>query len=254
MPLMKKPRSTLLAGLAFCLFALSGCASRVVNPALIPVDELHAQATAAFEAGRYGDAIPLLEGFVTYHLGDPRAPQALFNLAQAHMARREFVSAASYFQRLATDFPANPLNVDARMGSCEAYVRLSPRAPLDQEYTRAALGHCESVAMLFPGTPQGEQASEYVTEMQERLAEKIFDTGAFYQRRRALDAAVIYFTDVVTNYPQTSFAPQALARLVEAYDVLGYVEDAEEARTRLLRQYPESPEARTVRGTTSAAQ
>jgi outer membrane protein assembly factor BamD len=232
----------------------SACGPRMMNPALLPADELYERGSAAFEARRFGDAIPLLDGFVTYHLGDPRAPQALFNLAQAHMARREFVSAATQYQRLATDFPTHPLAVEARMGSCDAYVRLSPRPQLDQEYTRAALGHCESVAVGYPGTPQGEAAAAHVAEMRERLAEKIFANGAFYQRRRALDAAVIYFTDVVTRYPETSFAPRALARLVETYGVLGYVEDAEQARTRLVREYPNSPEAQVVRGTGPAAQ
>jgi outer membrane protein assembly factor BamD (BamD/ComL family) len=57
---------------------------------------------------------------------------------------------------------------------------------------------------------------------------------------------VVYFEEVVTEYPDTTIAPGALEQLVETYSRLGYVEDAEDARERLLREYPQSPEAQAM--------
>ena len=93
---------------------------------------------------------------------------------------------------------------------------------------------------------QGAQAAEYLQELRDKLAEKVYNSGRFYVRRQALDAAVVYFREVVDNFPQTRFAPMALESLVETYDRLGYVEEAEAQRERLLRDYPESPEAQEV--------
>jgi TolA-binding protein len=57
---------------------------------------------------------------------------------------------------------------------------------------------------------------------------------------------VIYFNDTVNGWPETPWAPAALARVVEAYTRIGYREEADQARQRLLRDFPQSPEARTA--------
>jgi outer membrane protein assembly factor BamD len=240
-------------GFALCLLLLVGCASRRVDPRTLAPDDLYTRATAAYDERDYGEAIPFLQAFVEQHLGDPRAPDALMRLGRAHMARREYVSAASYFQRLAEAFPSSPLNLDARFAICESYVRLSPKPQLDQEYTRAALEHCGSVTTGFPGTTQAEGARTHVAQLREKLAEKAYQNGLFYQRRRAYDSAVIYFGDVVEEYPETSAAPNALRRLLDVYGVLGYVEEAAQTRERLLREYPNAPSAQGLPAADSAS-
>ena len=226
---------------------LGGCGSRQPRLASLGPDPLFEGGIAAYEAENYGRAIQYLERFSEAHLGDPRVPRARLALGRARMARGDYLLAALDFQRLATDFPSDTLAPEARFGICEAYNRLSPKPVLDQEYTRAAIEHCESVANLYPGTPEAQQAGEQVAELRERLAEKAYENGLFYFKRRAFDAAVIYFEDVAEQYPATSYAPAALLKLMESYDRIGYVEEATEARERLLGQYPESPEAQGLR-------
>ena len=164
-------------------------------------------------------------------------------LGRSHMARRDYVSAAAQFQRLAESFPSSPLNLEARFAICDSYVRLSPKPVLDQEYTRAALEHCGAVATNYPGTTEAESARTHVAQLREKLAEKAYQNGLYYQRRRAFDAAVIYFGDVLEEYPETPLAPSALRKLYDVYTVLGYVEEAGQARERLLREYPNAPGA-----------
>ena len=233
-------------GTALFLLLLTGCASRRVDPRTLAPDDIWTRASVEYEQGDYGAAIPFLEAFVEQHLGDPRAPEALMRLGRAHAARREYISAASYFQRLAEDFPSSTFNLEARYSICTSYLRLSPKPQLDQEYTRAALDHCGSVATNYPGTAQGDSSRVHVAGLRTKLAEKVYQNGLFYQRRRAYDSAVIYFTDVVEEYPETGFAPQALRKLIEVYGVLGYVEEVAETRPRLLRDYPNDPAAQDL--------
>jgi len=222
---------------------LSGCATRHVPPAQMGADVQFQRGVEAFETGRHARAVEFLQPFVIQNVGDPRVPEALYTLARSHFARREWVSAASEFQRLANEFPTHQYALPSRLGTCEAYANLSPRPQLDQEYTVAALIHCEDLARNFPGTPQAETASAHVREMRHKLAQKEFETGMFYFRRGALDASVIYFQRALEEYPDTTFAPSALLRLHEVYTRIGYVEEAQEVRDRLLRDYPQSPEA-----------
>lgn len=228
------------------LALLAGCATTQENPATWGADVLYERATTAFEERDYSEATRLLEAFVQTYLADPRAPEARLMLGRAHMERNEYLTAATHFQRLVTDFPSSPLALTARLATCEAYREISPRPQLDQEYTRAAILHCQAVAEYYPGTPEAEQSQEYVDELRAKLARKVYENGMFYVRRNAFDAAIVYFQQVLDQFPETNVAPAALARMVEVYSQIGYVEEAEAARERLLQQYPQSEEARSV--------
>lgn len=238
-------RAVLLTALA--LAVLGGCSSR--GPLLheLGPEDLYERAQRDFDAGRWEDAILAAERFVTVYLGHPQMEQARYIIAQANFNRRQYVTAAAEFTRLATDFPRGRYAEEARFKACQSYYNLSPSIQLDQEYTEAALDHCEALVRLFPAGEYTPQAREMVTELRDKLAEKVFIGGEFYFRRRAYDSAILYFEEVVEQHPGTSVAPNALLRLVQAYNAIGYTEEAREAKERLLRQYPDSEAAREVR-------
>lgn len=233
--------------LLVALFA-SGCTSRTIPPARLEPDVLFQQGTEAFQAERYGRAVELLSAFVQTHIGDPRVPEARLMLGRAYVGRGEHLLAANEFQRLATDFPSDPRAADARLLTCEAYSELSPRPERDQEYTRVAITHCESVITLYPQTDRAARAAALVAELREKLAQKAYNTGLFYFRRGSYDAALVYLNEAVNQYPETTVAPAALLRVVQSYDRMGYEEEEAEARARLQRDYPQSPEALGLAG------
>jgi outer membrane protein assembly factor BamD len=223
--------------------SVPGCAMFRTPPPLT-VESAYAQGMAAYTAGQYGRSAELLAQFVPNAAADPRLKGALMALGRSYLETRQYVSATAQFLRVATEFARDPEASDARFGLCDAYHRLSPRPQLDPEYTTAAITYCESFASIYPGTPQAQQAQQWVAEMRGKLAEKAYGNGHFYFRRGLYDAAVVYFNDVVTQFPETPWAATALLRLTEAYDRMGYREERTATRERLLREYPQSPEAR----------
>lgn len=225
--------------------ALSGC-SVFRTPPPLTTESAYTQGMAAYEAGRYRRAAELLSQFVTAAGSDARLKPALMTVARSHVRTGEYVTAAAEYLRVATEFPSDPEAVQARFGLCDAYHRLSPKAQLDQEYTVAAITYCESYAQLYPATPEAAQATGWVGEMRAKLGTKAYQAGFFYFRRGLYDAAIVYFNDVLQNYGDTPSAPAALLRLVETYDRLGYDEEKTAARVRLLQEYPQSDEARSL--------
>jgi outer membrane protein assembly factor BamD len=226
---------------------LAGCHhNRAPEP--VSPDVVYGRAQAAYAAHKNGRAATLFQQFLALAPGDARAPEATYLTGRAHMGSHEYVTAAADFLRVVNDFPSDTLSRPARMGLCEAYVRLAPRAQLDQEYTNSAIAYCQSFAENFPSTPQADRAASYVRDMQTRLAEKEYDTGLFYFRRKAYDAAVIYFNRAANDFPTTPIAPAALLKLVQSYGAVGYVEERDAAKARLLKDYPESPEAKSLAG------
>jgi outer membrane protein assembly factor BamD len=73
------------------------------------------------------------------------------------------------------------------------------------------------------------------------MAEKAFRNGMFYLRRRAYDSAILYFREVVAVYSDTRWVPDALLRLVDAYDAISYKEERQETCAHLHRFYPRTP-------------
>jgi outer membrane protein assembly factor BamD len=234
--------------LLLLLLPLVACASR--GPAIqqMEADSLYNYGAQKLAEEDWADAVEAFERFTLVHTNHPRIAEARYRLAEAYMGREEYVTAAMEFNRLANDFPTGPWGDDARYQVCRAYYELAPRSALDQEYTRTAIGHCESLVAYYPQSEYVARAQEVIAQLINRLAEKDFNTGAGYERRRAMDSAIIYYQQVVENYSRTEFAPRALARMHGIYLRLQYAQEAEAAKQMLIRDYPQSPEARQLSG------
>lgn len=237
-------RTSLPLSLA-ALLLLAGC-GLFRSPAPISPETQRNRGMAAYADRNYGQAVSLLSVWVTENPGDPRLPETLMALGNSYTEREEYIAAAASFLRVVTEFPNDPQGQSARFGLCRAYFRLSPRAQLAQDYTESAIAYCESYAQIYPNTPEAAQATGWIAELRDKLGRKAYETGAFYVRRRLYDAAVVYFRAAADLYPDTPWAATSLLRMAEAYDRIGYREEAEAARARLRSEHPQSPEARAL--------
>ncbi|MGQ0814199.1 MAG: outer membrane protein assembly factor BamD [Gemmatimonadota bacterium] len=226
--------------------AMTACASATRVPEGLPPDSLFQRALNQFHERNWTDAITLFERFVIEHPTHPRVQEARLFIGHGYFGRKEYITAATEYSRLANDYPAGPYGDDARFKVCESYYKLSPKPPLDQQYTRAAIDHCQSLLTYYPSSEFAAPAQEMLTELRNKLASKVFLTAEFYFKRAAYDSGIIYYDQAVRDYSDTPFAPRALLRLFETYQILGYKEEADAAKQRLLKDYPTSPEARQL--------
>lgn len=241
------------AAVAVALAVLTSCASSGPPLQRLGPDELWSRGVEQFEARKWQAAIDAFERLALEYPTHPRVEEARFRIGESYMNREEYLTATSEFLRLVTDYPTSELADDARLKACEAYVALSPKIPLDQEYTRAAIDHCQALVAYYPDSDLAVRAREIVARMRAKLAEKVLYSGNFYMRRGAFDSAIVYFEDVATQYADTPVAPKALYQLVQVYEELGYEDEEEAAKQRLLQQFPDSEEAQEVRRGSLAA-
>ena len=117
----------------------------------------------------------------------------------------------------------------------------------DQTFTREAVTTCGNVVVDYAGTPEAIQAAEVRQSLRATLAEKEYLNARHYFRRKQYDPAIKYFEFVVDDYPESEFAPEALLGLYRSNEEIGYDDLAEEARARLLREYPDSEAADELR-------
>jgi outer membrane protein assembly factor BamD len=207
-------------------------------------DALFSRAQEQLNNREWAGAIAAFEQFTIQYPTHPRVQEARFRLAEGYFGKKEYITAANEFARLASDYPAGPWADDARFKVCESYYRLSPKTPLDQQYTRAAIDHCQSLVAYFPSSEYVTRAQEISVELRNKLADKEYQAGEFYYKRGAFDSAIIYYEVTIRDFADTAYGPRALLRLFRTYESLGYKEEAEAAKARLLKDYPDSPEAR----------
>jgi outer membrane protein assembly factor BamD len=112
------------------------------------------------------------------------------------------------------------------------------RPELDPSYGETALAIYQELAGRYPESDAAARARLHVRKLESQFAEKAYKTGIFYMRRKAFDSAIIYFKDVIANYPSAQRAPDALLRLVDSYRAIGYTQEMQETCEHLRRFYP----------------
>ena len=241
--------------LTVVLLASAGaCASGNMNLAQLPPDQLLERANTLLQERKWAEAITAYESFTLQYATHPRAQEARFRMAEAYFGKKEYITAGNEFARLAADYPAGPWADDARFRVCESYYKLSPKTQLDQQYTKSAYDHCQSLIAYFPQSEFVPRAQEMMTELRNKLADKELQAGEYYFKRNAFDSAIIYYEITLRDYANTPHSPRALSRLIEIYKILGYKEEEDAARQRLLKDYPDSPEARAIQNPATANQ
>lgn len=240
--------SWLVRGTSLVILAAMAAACASVPPYQgLTTEQLYELGVRKFEEKNWDEAVRVFERFLTAEASSPRVAEARMYLARAYFDKKEYLTAAAEFSRIVDRHPGHPLAPEASLGICRSYASLSPHVQRDQSYTEQAVRACGNTLMDFPGTPVVAQAREIRDRMVEKLAEKLFIAGDFYFRRKLYHSAILYFGHVLRDYPRTSVAPKALLRTYQAYLALDWDREAQESRERLLREYPDSPEARSVR-------
>lgn len=212
--------------------------------------------TALYEAGmiRYGqeDWVNAIAAFekLTFDLPtrDTLLSRAHWYLGHARRENNERLLAAQSFIRLSELFPDDTLADDALYWSGRSYRELWRKPQLDPQYGILGQAQFRLLQGIFPDSPYADSAKVELERLDEWFATKDFESGMFYTRRRAYDSAIIYFQDVVTNWPNTDRARQAMLQLVQIYRLpqINYAEDAVEVCAALRAGFPRDREVLTV--------
>jgi outer membrane protein assembly factor BamD len=213
----------------------------------LDAETLYRMGETELEEGDAENAIEVLERLHLSYGDWPRIPDAGMLLAQAHFENDDYLTARSEYRRFLDRFADNPRAPEAALGECRSLAAMAPHPQRDQGYTEEAITVCSNVVVDYARTPAAEEAERLRTQLRRTMAEKEYLNANHYFRRRQYDSAIIYYQFVVDLYPETEFAPRALLGLVRSNEAIGYADLAEEARDRLLREYPDSPEAVEVR-------
>jgi len=218
------------------------------------VDSLWRQAEQAVHHGKWGDAQKLLDRInLEFSPGDPRVGRAHYYLGEALFAQNRQLEAAREFRRASDETPNDPIAPEALLRLGDVYADLWRRPELDPTYGQTALSTYQELMNRYPGSSAAKRGQLRIAELNERFATKEFKAGMFYFRLKAYDSAILYLKDVVATYPKAAIVPEALVKLVQVYQALGYREDVQETCGYIRRFHPRAPQVGEVCPSKSAA-
>jgi len=229
------------------LAALSACGPQK-PPADIVGEDLFTWAQNRFDAEEYAAA---RNGFQAFLLSQPLSAltdSAQFMMAESQLRFGDALPAAEEFARLATGRPNSPWADDAQLGVCRAYMAASPKISLSQEYAKRAIVECQRLTQFFPGSDLREAAQALLAKARGKLAAKSLEIGKYYFSRRFYGSANVYFEKAVSQQPGPDILPELLELMYRSYGKIGFDTEAQAVRDRLLKEFPDTPEAAHVRG------
>jgi outer membrane protein assembly factor BamD len=163
-----------------------------------------------FEEGKYNRSITLLEELVTFMKGTAQAEESLYLLAQSHYNSKDYYSATEVFTTYYNTYPKGEYAEPALFYSAYGLYLDSPDSRMDQSKTYRAIAEFQKYIERYPQTERGEQAKNYMFELQEKLACKellaaqlYLDLGNYMGNN--YESAVITAREAIKSYPYSRY-------------------------------------------------
>lgn len=166
--------------------------------------------------------VDILEHMQVHFRHHPLADDALIHVAEYQLEKGYNRAVVDTLERLLSDYPRSPHTLRARYELGEARWRLN-RGPLYD--TRLLFDARRSFTDFIATTRQSgldkkyekqiEVAQGRIGQINNRLAERHYLTGRFYERTESPESAVIYYEAGIREFPQTEFGKRCLERLGE---------------------------------------
>ena len=233
-------RRRVVGALVVALVAL-GCASK--KP-IIPPEKLWSEGEEAFKDEAYELAAERYKALLDQHPFDARAEEAELKIAQSHYLAGRYAEAIAAFGDFERMHPTSPelASVEYHLGM--SYLAQASTSDRDQQAHRNALTYFRNLTDRFPASPWAEKARLRVRECREALAKHEANIARYYLKQKNLKAAEARLRGLLTDYPETDAAAEALYAFAQAYAARDEAEGATLALATLARHHASGPHGR----------
>jgi outer membrane protein assembly factor BamD len=230
---MKKINMVAAAVAAAALAVAVSCAEtsskKLVKKGLYNCSERLQVAVKRMEKKNYTDAVRVLEDIKFQCGGSPLMDSVYYYAALSQFRQKQYDEARAEFEALYAEFPRSPFVEEAHFRV--AHIRYMRSLPYfrDQTETKEAMRLFNDYTDLYPGGAYADSARALYALSLNRLAEKEFNNALFYRKQNEYNAALIYYRAVLSEYPESKFAPEAVVGMAEMLVALQRTREAAEA-------------------------
>jgi len=159
------------------------------------------------------DALQIYEEVITGLPHDEIAAKALLGKAEIQAKFEDYKPSLETLDLLIRRFPKHDLAAQGFVEKSHAYLMQCREQSLDPALLDLADVNLRKFRLAFPREGRIAEAEKDVFEMQEIFAEHLMETGRFFQKTKKTPASIIYYSNVLSKYPDTKAATEAKERL-----------------------------------------
>ena len=136
-----------------------------------------------------------------------------YKIGLCHMKQLNYEDAKVEFEKLINEYPKSSLADDAKYQIAFASSLMSLKAPYDQEALEEGIKVSEEFSLEYTESELGEDVKDIKAQLRSKEAEKAFQIARFYEKKKKLGSARIYYESIVKDYPESHWAVEAKKRL-----------------------------------------
>ncbi|MCX6151842.1 MAG: outer membrane protein assembly factor BamD [Ignavibacteriales bacterium] len=225
---------------------LWGCSSSI-NTTNLTADEYFKYAKTLFDDEDYLQCVQEFQSILLQFPGNAIADDAQYYLAESHFKKGEYILAAYEYSRLIKDMPASEYLPQAQFMLAQSYFELSPRYQLDQRYTKKAIEEFQAFIDFFPTNAKVAEAEKMIKDLNDKLAEKEFNTAVIYEKLEYWKASIYYYTVVTETYHDSKYCSQAMYNKIKLFANLNDNMNALKEISAFIQKFPTDSKAEEIK-------
>lgn len=158
-------------------------------------------------------AVRIYEQVVKNGPYSPVAVQAQFRIGLAYERQHMYLDAVHAYEKLLENYGKDPMAEAAQFQIGYAYKQESQRAEYDQNASNQAIGAFTDFLIKYPKSDRAGLADQYLGDLKLDQSRGLYVIGEFYEKRKHVQAALIYYNEVIEQNPQSSWAEAAKQKI-----------------------------------------
>jgi outer membrane protein assembly factor BamD len=142
-----------------------------------------------------------------------KADEAQYRIADCYMQMKKYEIARIEFDKVSSQYPDSPLIDDAEYQKGICWSKESTRFPNSEQLFEKAIKSFEEFIARYPESEFVDEAKEELENLNNRKSEKIYQVAKFYEKSGDMNAAKIYYQQVIEQFPNSMWAGISKSRL-----------------------------------------
>jgi outer membrane protein assembly factor BamD len=167
-------------------------------------------ATKLYDAGKYNDAIRLIEQIAPAYRGKPQAEKLFYMFSMSYYKTNQYYLAAYQFESFVSGYPKSEKVEESAYLGAKCFSKLSPVYSLDQTDTFKAIEKLQGFIDTYPNSTYIPEANKTLRELNDKLEKKVYENAKQYNTIMDYKSAMVALDNFVADYPGTPYKEDAL--------------------------------------------
>lgn len=176
-----------------------------------------AKADEYYEKKQYHNAQALYEELYPVYKGTDKFEELYFKDAYCFYYLKDYRDAENFFKGFLEVFPNSKKAAEVDFMHALCYFKQSPKVELDQTNTAKSIGVMQTFINTHPGSDKIPEATEIIDKCRLKLEIKERRAADLYYKVGQYRAAAIYYSNLLSAYPETQKGDEYLYAAVKSY-------------------------------------